>query len=196
MRGLLAEAGLLAQQAFRQQELAIQSGAASRRAFHRAVQLSQRLSTAAPLATYLYSDPDAFDILRYLLDLSPGDIDGLSSGGFPNIISQPDELADLMSQLHIWSTPPEPSLARPRVPVNASGSRSARASASYQDVDVTELSGGNEGDGEEEEEEEEEEVEAEAASPTPRRILQRLKRSAPSSSRRTSLQGSAKRAKR
>ena len=90
LKSLLAEAVLHAQQAFRQQELAIRSAEASARALNRALQLSERLSASTPIATLFHSDPEAFDIFRWFLELPDIDSQLVRLEPTPSVLSSPD----------------------------------------------------------------------------------------------------------
>ncbi len=100
---------LHAQQAFRQQELAISSAEASARALDRALQLSERLCAASPIATLFHSDPEVFNLFRWFLDLAPVDAQRIRSEALPCVLDSPAELAELMEHLSLWSSPlPQP----------------------------------------------------------------------------------------
>ena len=190
LKSLLAEAVLHAQQAFRQQELAIRSAEASARALNRALQLSERLSASTPIATLFHSDPEAFDIFRWFLELPDIDAQRVRLEPTPSVLSSPDELANLFTQLSIWATPtpdrspltvhpalstaPAPSVPVATVATGASSTRAptrtCRASASIRPqralprrsvlIDDEAIESSGEGDGDEEEDEEDDQGES------------------------------------
>ncbi len=190
LKSLLAEAALHAQQSFRQQELAIRSAEASARALNRALQLSERLSASTPIATLFHSDPEAFDLFRWFLELPGIDAQRVRLEPTPSVLSSSDELTNLFAQLSIWATPaperspltvhpalstaPTPSVPVATVATGASSTRAptrtCRASASIRPqralprrsvlIDDEAIESSGEGDGDEEEDEEEDQGES------------------------------------
>lgn len=139
---------LHAQQAHRQQQLAIDSGAACTRAFRRALELIERISASAPLSTLLHSDPDAFNMFRALLALPSAEISRLKQDPYPSVLDQPAELAALMEQLSLWSTSnPAPSSRTSEH--SAESNPSVSEGINFMDDEAEEAEEGEEGSEEE-----------------------------------------------
>lgn len=66
--------------------------------------VAERLSASTPLPTLFHSDPDAFGLLRFFLDLSPEDALRLKQDHFPTVLDQPAEIDKLMKQLSSWAS--------------------------------------------------------------------------------------------
>lgn len=90
-------------QAFRQQQLAIESATASALALRRMLDLTEHLSATTLPDVLQHSDPQAADILRFFLDLSPAEIARLKQDPYPTVLDQPNELARLAEQLASWA---------------------------------------------------------------------------------------------